>query len=90
MRSKSVSMKVPWPLEDEMERVCHDEGYANMNACRIGAFIEKCQNNRRYRYVRAIANANPKDQSFLLERLFSFPLYDTKEMMKYFQQLENK
>lgn len=90
MRSKSVSLKVPWPLIDEMKLICHEEKFENDSACWIAAGMFFCLMLRRRNYVREIANSNPKRQSFLMEQMFGIPHHDVDAMMKYLEKLPAK
>ena len=89
MRSRRVSLRVPWPLADEMERICKEEEFQNTHACWIGAGVTFVQNNRRRSYVRVIANAKPRTQDYLLKHLFSFPT-DLDGMVEYLKRLDKK
>lgn len=73
MRSRRISLRVPWPLDDAMKTTCAALGFENDHACWIGAGIVFVQNYRRFKWVREIANAKPKDQSFMLEKMLRFP-----------------
>jgi hypothetical protein len=89
MRSRRVSLRVPWPLADEMEKICREEEFESTHACWIGAGIIFVQNHRRRSYVRVIANAKPKTQDYLLTHLFSFPA-DLKGMLETLARLDKK
>jgi hypothetical protein len=89
MRSRRVSLRVPWPLDDAMKKVCTEEEYENLNACWLGAGIRFVQDSRRRHWVRLIANAKATTKDYLLNNLLSFPT-DIKAMMERLKRLDKK
>lgn len=87
MRSKLISLKVPWPVLDAMQEICVEDEYGNMHECIIAALIEKVLTHRRRRFVKSIAAANPKTQDYLLEKTLTFPM-DALEAMEWFTKVE--
>lgn len=74
MRSKQMSLKLPWRVEEALRQICKEENYENFHSCVIGALIEKVQSHKRRSLVKSIAQANPKLQDYLLDKMFEFPL----------------
>ena len=74
MRSKRITVRLPFPLAEAMDEVCKARGFDHMHACIIGACIMVVQNERRKTWVPTIANAKPKDQDFMLEKMLKFPM----------------
>lgn len=77
-----------------MERICKQGAFENVHACWLGAGIVLVQDFRRLfskdrGYVQIIANAKPAAQSFMLEKLFSFPI-DEPGMMRELKKLDQK
>ena len=75
MRSRSRTVRLPFIVDDVLQQMCKESGYTDMSNCILGACIILIQNKRRETWVREVANAKPKLQDFLLEKMLSFPLH---------------
>jgi hypothetical protein len=73
MRSKRITVRLPFPLHEALIDTCQARGFDHLHACILGACIMLVQNERRKSWVPSIANAKPKDQDFMLEKMLSFP-----------------
>jgi len=87
MRSSQMSLKLPYPIKDALKQICEAEKYDSLHSCVIGALIEKVQNYRRTKWVHEIANANPKTQDYLLDKMLAFPL-EVDEAVEYFRKVD--
>lgn len=73
MRSRSISLRVPWEIVEAMEKICNTDGFPSSNACWIAAALEFIQWHRRRTLAIMIANASPKLQTYLIRKLLQFP-----------------
>ena len=73
MRSKSLTVRFPWPLYGKLETLCAECGAENMHACVIGVCTFAVQLRAIIPRVVLVANANPKIQDFVLDKWFDFP-----------------
>lgn len=73
MRSRRVTLRVPWRLYDELEKIAQEDGFNDISAMMIGACVILIQNHRRKKWVPAIANAKPNRQDLFVEKMLEFP-----------------
>ena len=86
MRSKSLTVRIPWPLYSALERLCQEHHCENMHACIIGACTFAVQVSRIAPRVVEVANAKPKLQDFVLDKWLAFPT-DLQGMVKELKKL---
>jgi hypothetical protein len=89
MRSRRISLRIPWPLAEALDETCKQDGYENLHACIIGACTFVVQVNRIHSRIIHVANAKPKTQDFVLEKWLSFPT-DLDGMVNELKKLDKK
>lgn len=89
MRSRHISFRVPFPLYDALDALCVERGYKSISRLMIANCIIAIQNERRRIWVREIANASPKQQDYLIDKMLTFPT-DMPAMLKLLGKLNNK
>lgn len=73
MRSKIISFRAPAPLYDAMMQLCRDNGYGELSNFMIAIALLSIQDSRRPNWIKHIANAKPKIQDFMIDRLLKWP-----------------
>jgi len=86
MRSRKVDFRLTWRVYDELQRLSDDAGYKNVSRFLKGLCLKAIQDDRRKTWVRDIANADPKLQDFLIDKMLSWPT-DTKRMIEVMRKI---
>jgi hypothetical protein len=89
MRSRRISLRIPWPLAEALDEICKQDGYENLHACIIGACIFTVQISRIIPRTVHVANSTPKTQDFVLDKWLSFPT-DLSGMVNELKKLDRK
>jgi len=87
MRSRQLSFRVTWKLYDELKGLSQKQGYKNLSRFLTALALLAIQDKRRKEWVRAIANADPKLQDYLIDRMLGFPT-DLKGMLEMMKRLD--
>lgn len=89
MRSVSITVRLPFPLHEALRNACDDE-YDHIHACVIGACINFVQGRRAAKWISKIANAKPKQQDYLLDKMLSFPIGSADDMVEFLKKTDRK
>lgn len=87
MRSKSETVRLPFPLLNALKEVCQRHGFKHMHACIIGACYMLVQVDKMLGRISHISNAKTKDQDLMLKILLAFP-QDEKGMIRELRKLD--
>lgn len=69
MRSKPISMRMPWIVVERLERIARETGYEDLSALLMAGALILIQNDVRLTMMPLIANASPKMQDELIKRV---------------------
>lgn len=89
MRSKTISFRVPYPLYDALKELCHSRNYTGISNCMIAIALLAIQDSRRPSWISLIANAPPKLQDYLIDRLLKWP-QDRDELVDAMKRMDKK
>jgi hypothetical protein len=87
MRSRQISFRVTWKLYDQLNRLGRERGYKNLSRFMIGLTLKAIQDSKRRVWIPGIANADPKEQDYLIDKLLTFPT-DMKEMRAMLEKMD--
>jgi hypothetical protein len=74
MRSKKVTFRVPWVVHDLMHEEALSRGYRTLARYFLAVGLLDVYEARRRRWMRDIANANPKTQDFMIDEFARLPI----------------
>src|SRR4029077_6407752 len=88
MRSRQISFRVTWKLYDELDRLSRELGFKNLSRFMIGLALLAIQDHKRKTWLPGIANADPKLQDYLIDKVLEFPT-DMKELETMLKRLDD-
>ena len=84
MRSKKITFRVPWVVYDAMQEEARSRGYRTLARYFLAVGLLDVYEARRRRWMRDIANANPKTQDFMVDEYMRFPV-EHDELVRIFK-----
>ena len=86
-RSRKISFRVTFKLYEELSRIGRERGYKNLSRFMIGLTLKAIQDSKRRVWIPGIANADPKVQDYLIDKVLEFPT-DVKDLIKMLEKLD--
>jgi hypothetical protein len=88
MRTREIRFRVTWQLYEELDKLCGEQGFKNISRYMTSLCLAAIQDKRRKTWVRGIANADPKLQDYLIDKMMSFP-QDMEGMIEMIKRMDD-